>query len=480
MNVIRFDLIFLFDSVKKKQKKKLCFYQATTMDEEEGEMKNYFPVPNPVSWFTEKIIVSQADIFHNCYLLLTSPLFFLFSLVSESVHRADETKEKVESAVQVAATRVPSTVVRGSNILVKKVVFGLLGAVYMCMVLMLLFVVAVILGVGLVQNWVDEPVFMKEKLHFDYSVIHPTAVLPFYGDDGFGGHKHMVHYKSKQRLGVPVGHTFYFSLNFLVPESDYNREMGVFQVTTELISSDGNIMAKSSRPCMLRFRSWPIRMVRTFIMGLPLLLGITAETQRIKIATLRHKEVFPRTEAIRISLVPRAGTMYLPQLYEAEIVLKSELPWTKELVRRWKWTFYVWASLYVYAMLIVILLCCFKPLILPMKPSRVNGGVYGQKSIGEAKEEEEEEEEESSRDEKGLSETMRRWQESRSRRRAMLLNRDDVERPERWGSSATSISINREDTGTNWAEDDDDDVDDENGDDTTTGDSESVCCKGDE
>lgn len=211
---------------------------------------------------------------------------------------------------------------------------------------------------------------------------------------------------------------------------------------------------------MLRFRSWPIRMMRTFLMGLPLLLGITEETQSIKLEPLMHKEGFPRTEAIRIRLVPRSGTNFLPQLYEAEMVLKSELPWGKELVRRWKWTFYVWASLYAYVMLVVILLCCCKPLIFPVKARSINGD----KPTGKG------ESEERSVAERGLSETLRRWRESRSRRKAMVLHREDTESPEALGSSPTSMSLTREDTaGTTW--DDDDDAD-------STGASESAFCKG--
>lgn len=232
------------------------------------------------------------------------------------------------------------------------------------------------------------------------------------------------------------------------------------QVTAEIISGNGNILAKSSHPCMLRFRSWPVRMMRTFVMGFPLLLGITAETQRITIAMLKHKEGFPRTEAMKITLIPRAGTDSLPQLYEAEILLKSELPWAKEQVYRWKWTFYVWTSLYAYVVLLVILLSCSKLLVLPRMRKIVSNNSK-QKLEVEAPSEPEER----SRDEKEVSETLRRRQENRSKRKAMLRN---IHIPEPAGSSASSISLTREDTGATFEDDDDD-----------TGDSESVCYGGD-
>uniref|UniRef100_A0A0V0HSZ0 Putative ovule protein n=1 Tax=Solanum chacoense TaxID=4108 RepID=A0A0V0HSZ0_SOLCH len=95
---------------------------------------------------------------------------------------------------------------------------------------------------------------------------------------------------------------------------------------------EGLVMATSSHPCMLRFRSLPIRLMREFIMSVPLVLGLTAETQTIVVPMLKHKEGLPRTEAIRITMIPRAGTFGLPQLYQSQIILKSQPPWYKNLV----------------------------------------------------------------------------------------------------------------------------------------------------
>ncbi|KAL3523321.1 hypothetical protein ACH5RR_016155 [Cinchona calisaya] len=424
--------------------------------EEEEELKNYFPIPNPLLWFT-KLIIFQADIFHNSLVALLSPFLFLFSLISNTFGGAEETKEALEFSVPAAAAKVPfsKVITHGSRLLLKKVVLGFLGAAYVCMILTLLLIVAVILGVGLVRYWVEEPVFVRERLHFDYTEVHPEAVFFLDGDGAFEGHRLL-----NKKRGVPVGHTFYVSLGFLMPESDYNREIGVFQVTAELISSNGNILAKSSHPCMLQFRSWPIRMMRTFLMGLPLLLGITAETQRLTIAMLKHKEGFPRTEAIRLTLIPRAGTYSLPQLYKAEILLKSELPWAKEIVRRWKWSFYVWTSLYAYVMLLIILLSCSRPLILPVMKKSVSNDRKEKLEVEVASEPEER-----SRDERHVSETLRRLQENRSKRKAMLR---DIHMLEPAGSLASSISLSRGDTGPTLEHDVD-----------GIGDSESMCYRSD-
>ncbi|CAI0376219.1 unnamed protein product [Linum tenue] len=118
---------------------------------------------------------------------------------------------------------------------------------------------------------------------------------------------------------------------------------------------------------MLKFRSLPVRLARTFMMAIPLLLGISDETQKISVELLKQKEAYyPRTGAIKVTLSPRAGTSYLPQLYEAEMVIKSKLPWSKEVIRRWRWTFYVWTSLYIYVSSVIILATCFRPLLFPV------------------------------------------------------------------------------------------------------------------
>ncbi|XP_073276845.1 seipin-1 [Primulina huaijiensis] len=247
-------------------------------------------------------------------------------------------KQKLESAA--------TAVVRGGGLVLGRIAMGFLGAAYVCMALVFLMVVAAILGVGLVRFWVEEPINVTENLYFEYADAHPTAVFSFAG-------------------GVPVGQTLYVSLILLMPDSDYNRDIGIFQVTAEILSTGGNLMAKSSHPCMLQFQSWPIRVMRAFVMSIPLLLGMTDETQMISFRILKNKE-HPslRTREIRITLIPRAGTYSLPHFYEAKIILKSKMPWAKQVVYMWKWTFYVWTTLYIYSIMLAMVLAFYlKPVI---------------------------------------------------------------------------------------------------------------------
>nr|KYP64164.1 Seipin [Cajanus cajan] len=317
----------------------------------------------------------------------------------------------------------------GSTHLLKKLGLSFLTAAYVCMLLILVLFLATVVGVGLVRFWVEEPVSVKENLHFDYTEAHPTAVFLFNGFTSFKGQL------KKKHISVPLGHTFFASLVLVMPESDFNRDLGVFQLNAELLSENGKVISNSSQPCMLRYRSSPVRLARTAMMGVPLVLGISGETQNINVEILRHKEDYRRSHAIKVTLHPRAGSSSLPQLYEAEVVMKSHLPWTKELVRNWKWTFYVWVSLYVYIGLLMLLLCCYRPLIFLGIPQ-----LFSDHRVRQFTSEHNELQAGELGDESEASELLRKWRRSRRKRKTPTLEHEGV--PETFvGSSASSISM---------------------------------------
>ncbi|KAG8380304.1 hypothetical protein BUALT_Bualt06G0001700 [Buddleja alternifolia] len=393
-------------------------------DDRRQQLPAIFPYKPPfiIKYICAKLISLQPYIISNTTstILNLIPFFSIKSLLSNFFFFQYPNKQEDEDDHYFQ--QPPSG--GGGSLLLGRIFMGLLAAAYVCMVLIIVMIVAAVLGVGLVRMWAEEPIYVRESLQFDYADAHPTAV--FY---------------AASAAGVPVGQTLYVSFLLLMPESDYNRDIGIFQLRAELISSGGDLIVKSSHPCMLHFRSWPIRLVRTFMMGIPLLLGITTETQRLTFPILKHKEVsYPRTEHIRITLIPRAGTSYLPQFYDAEIVVKSRLPWIKELVYRWKWTLYVWTTLYMFIMLVMVLVVFLKPLIFPVMikyNEQESSGVELESSrealTGDGV-----------REERQVSETLRRWQKNRSERKAALLHGVSSEFD---GSSASSITVDRGESG---------------------------------
>ncbi|XP_047970248.1 seipin-1 [Salvia hispanica] len=263
----------------------------------------------------------------------------------------------------------------GGTPLLGRVAMGVAAAAYVLMVLIAAMVAAAVIGFGLVNSWAEQPVYVKESVQFDYSDAHPTALLTFTNGPA-----------------VPPGHTVFVTLSLLMPDSDYNRDVGIFQLSAELISAQGGVIARSSHPSMLRFWSWPIRYARTFLMGVPLVFGVTSETQRVTFPALRHKEAaYPRTEDIRLTLFPRAGTTALPQFYDAEVVVRSRPPWLKEVVYRWRLTLSVWMS-------------------------------FG----GKRYEEVEPREAAAVEERQVVSESLERWQTRRSKRKAALLQASSI------------------------------------------------------
>lgn len=115
----------------------------------------------------------------------------------------------------------------------KKVGVGFVGALYACMAVTVVMGLAIALGVGLVHVWVEEPVLVREKLSFDYTHVHPNAV---FSRRGGGGGFINPYGKNMRKMGrfVPVGHTFSISLFLLMPESDYNLQIGIFQACPRL------------------------------------------------------------------------------------------------------------------------------------------------------------------------------------------------------------------------------------------------------
>ncbi|KAG9446696.1 hypothetical protein H6P81_012824 [Aristolochia fimbriata] len=317
--------------------------KSSSLSEEEAEE----PLLEKPGELLIELIATRLRLFSDAFVSV-------LSLASDSAHRAEQAKDHAREAVH----EVPARVAYGGGLLLRRLGLGLAGAVHAALFLLLVLLVAVAAAAGLLWVWMEEPVSLTEPLHFDYTQAHPAAALTSIGGS----------LERRKRL-FPAGHTLDVSVVLLMPESDFNRRIGVFQITAEAIAVTGQILARSSQPCMLRFRSHPIRLARTFVMGVPLVLGITGETQEITIKLLKYRELGnPRTEAIRIRLQPRASTSSLPELYSSEIRVTSELPWRKALAHKWKWTFYVWTTIYAYIVLLIVLVYKFRRTLIFREP----------------------------------------------------------------------------------------------------------------
>lgn len=154
----------------------------------------------PAGWLVQ-LVTFQAEFIASSFLSLLSPFLYLYFQSRE----------------------IPARVSRGAAALAHRFALGVLGALYAATFLLALMLISLLLGVALVRMWAEEPVLLRRPLHLDYTEVNPTASVALTGSTWRAGR------------AVPPGHSVTVSLLILLPESDYNRLIGVFQVTQPLL-----------------------------------------------------------------------------------------------------------------------------------------------------------------------------------------------------------------------------------------------------
>ncbi|KAJ3671946.1 hypothetical protein LUZ60_008025 [Juncus effusus] len=354
---------------------------------------NLLTLASPAGWLIEASVFN-LELISTSFLSLISPFS---SLLAES-------------------QAFPSNLVKRVGSLLRRITFGFVGAVYVFAILVTVLIVSLLIGVAVVRVWVDEPISMREVIYFDYTQKEPTAIVVLGGSSAF--------------KRIRPGHSINVMLDVILPESEYNRRLGIFQVTAGAVSSKEEIIAASSQPYMLHFSSLPIQLMRTFFMGLPLLFGFCSETQKLSIPILCYTESKYRTNLIMVKLKPRAGTTDLPQIYTSEVKINTQLPWMKQMVYNWKLTLYVWTTFYVYGFLMIVILCYLKPNAL--------GVVWRQPSEGPAELERETRYEGDREEREELAERLKKWRERVNKRRGRIEQRRVVSHELAEGEGSTA------------------------------------------
>lgn len=98
-------------------------------------------------------------------------------------------------------------------------------------------------------------------------------------------------------------------------------------------------------------------------------MGLSGESQTLAFRLFENEEEMKTpTAMVNFILEPKAGFPSghgLPEVYSAEAQVLSVLPWPKDILRRWKWTFYVWSGLSVFMFEVMVVLCCCHQVLLP-------------------------------------------------------------------------------------------------------------------
>lgn len=249
--------------------------------------------------------------------------------------------------------------------------WSLLLSVYVASILCGLLVAAFVVSGFVMRYLVEEPIRMEEALNFDYTKNSPVAFVPIKSCPSSA----CVNCYEKIEVGkkrglhvIPPNHKLQVTVMLTLPESEYNRNLGVFQVRVDFLSAEYRRLASASRTCMLQFKSMPIRLLLTFFKMAPLVAGYLSESQTLNVHFSGFTEGDEPTACLKVTIEQRAEYRPgagIPEIYASSLILESELPLVKRILWYWKKTVFIWISMTVFLMELVFTLICCRPIILP-------------------------------------------------------------------------------------------------------------------
>ncbi|KAJ6292714.1 hypothetical protein OIU78_024820 [Salix suchowensis] len=245
--------------------------------------------------------------------------------------------------------------------------WGLFWSCYVCVILCGLLVFSVMLSGLLMRYLVEEPIQIRQDLNFDYTENSPVAFVPVQSCGtatcGVDCKENFGDVKSLKTRAIPPNHKLQVSVLLTLPESEYNRNLGVFQIRADFLSADGKTLASKSHPSILKFKSEPIRILLTFLKAAPLLAGYISESQTLALKIKGFTERDMPTSCVKVIIEQRAEYRPgagIPEIYDASIVLESELPLLKRIIWCWKKTIFIWTGMVLFMMeLLFALICCW-------------------------------------------------------------------------------------------------------------------------
>ncbi|TKY60081.1 Seipin protein [Spatholobus suberectus] len=249
--------------------------------------------------------------------------------------------------------------------------WGLLWSIYVCCMFFALLVSSLVVSGLLVKCLVEKRFQMRQGLNFDYTKQSPVAFVPVMSCDGVGGGKDSENGVSVRewmgRRVIPANQKVQVTLSLVVPESEYNRNLGIFQIRVDFLSLDGKTIWSSSQPCMLKFISEPIRLIMTFLKLVPLVTGYISETQTLNVKMRGFVEGDVPTSCLKVTLEQRAEYppgAGIPQIYDSSVAIESELSLFKRIIWHWKMSIFVWITMMAFMMELLFVLVCCLPIII--------------------------------------------------------------------------------------------------------------------
>ncbi|KAL7617581.1 hypothetical protein Lser_V15G04090 [Lactuca serriola] len=254
--------------------------------------------------------------------------------------------------------------------------WGLLWSAFIGFILIGLVVFSLVIS-GTIMKFITEVPFHKvQQLNFDYTQDTPMAFVRIMSSQQpfcLGCDENIKFGDVAQSRIIPHDHKLQATVSLTLPESYYNRNLGIFQVRVDFLSESGKFLATTTQLCMLHFKSPPIRLLTTFLKLAPLITGYSSESQTVEIKFREYTERKIPTSGVRVVLEPRAQFAKgggLPEIYTAFLKLESQLPFFKRILWSWRITIFVWISIVVFTTLSFFAFLCCSPVFLPrLRPS---------------------------------------------------------------------------------------------------------------
>ncbi|CAA2933777.1 seipin-2-like [Olea europaea subsp. europaea] len=153
---------------------------------------------------------------------------------------------------------------------------------------------------------------MKGSLNFDYTKKSPVAFLPIIACPEASQDAYLVKNPEIGKVGglrvIPPNHKLQVNILLTMPESDYNQNLGIFQVRADFLAANGRTLASLRRPCIIPELDINLR---GFIEG-------TLPTACLKVVIEQRAE-----------FLLGAG---IPEIYESSVSLESELSLVEKLI----------------------------------------------------------------------------------------------------------------------------------------------------
>lgn len=100
--------------------------------------------------------------------------------------------------------------------------WAVLCSLFVFLVLAFLLVLGFAISGVAMRRFTESPILVTQNLYFDYTKTSPTAVVPITGSRSPS--------RSLARRAISRNHRICLTVTLTLPESEYNRKLGIFQV----------------------------------------------------------------------------------------------------------------------------------------------------------------------------------------------------------------------------------------------------------